>query len=331
MLTTLATLLTIAVAAPTSFEGAAATNSIDFSADGSRLLAAGSTGQLHVFDTASGELSSVIPGADAFVVFAAFSPDDAQIAAVDYAGRLSIYDAGSGERLARQRGHDTETAGLDFGSGRLATSDKDGNVVVWSWTNGELSQLRRIDGAVGDFANQVVLSPDSKTVAACGSASREDGTGEVAIYDIDSGERVGRIVTPNYVNSLEYAPDGKLIYAGSAGGKVRGYNLATGGPAGASSGVGPQDLADVRTIANDISLVITQGNVTEVIAAGGDGRLRRADFNGNTRWTVRADEGACYYAALSPDGTIVATSGNDGKLRLFDADTGELRRTIAAD
>ncbi|MEL7239245.1 MAG: PQQ-binding-like beta-propeller repeat protein [Planctomycetota bacterium] len=304
------------------FRGVAATNSVAWSADGATLLAGNPSGDLYLFDADTGALRRTISGGDAFVPFATFSPDETFIAAADYAGRLSIYETASGKLLARQRGHDAETtsAAVHPDGNAIATGGKDGNLVLWNWDGEQLTKVRQIDKAVRDFANQVAFNPEGSSVATTGFESREDRTGLVAVFDVQTGEPVMRVVVPAFANSIEFGPAGETIYVGTAVGKVRGYDVATGGPI-------RQDPADVEVVANDISLLVEDGRVTGVIAACGDGILRRATFDRGIDWAVRANGSICFYAALSPSGDRVATSGNDGSLRIFDTD-GKLLRTI---
>lgn len=311
---------------------AAAVNSVAWSRDASRLLTATGNGDLALFDAETGELTQRIDGPGAFVVFATFTPDDRQVVAADYAGQVTVFDVATGEAIAVARGHDAEAACLAVSPNRdrFASSDKAGNVVVWSWDGESLAIERRLDAAVGDFANQVAFDPAGRRLATCGSASRDAGTGEVVVFDVATGEEVTRALLPAFANAVEFSGDGEAIYVGLANGTVRGINVSTGGPAGNPDGAGPQDLAKVRVVANDIALLLgDDGQPRETIAAGGDGLLRRANFNGSAAWSVRADPSVCYYAALSPDGSRVATSGNDGALRLFDAADGALIREIS--
>ncbi|MEM8711503.1 MAG: hypothetical protein AAGG01_11160 [Planctomycetota bacterium] len=311
------------------FTGVAATNFIQWSEDEQRLLTGSPSGDLLFFDAASGALVTRIAGGDAYCAFAVFLPGEAQVAASDYAGRLTVYDVASGKRLARQRGHDAEIAGTAVSSDgqTLVTSDKDGDAVVWSWSGTALKVVRRIENAVDDFANQVTLSPDGALMGVSGSASRADGTGEVSVYSTKTGSRVMRVVTPAFANSVEFSAKGDVIYVGTARGKVRGLMVASGGPASQPGGSGPQGIANARVVANDIALFYDARGPAGSYAACGDGKLRRVRFDGSTLWSSRADRSTCYFAALSPSGKRIATSGTEGALRIF-GENGELLREI---
>ena len=314
---------------PAAFEGVAATNFIQWSADGNHLLTGSPSGDMLFFEVDTGALKAQIKGGDSFSAFAVLLPGEKLIATSDYAGRLTLYDEESGSVIARKRGHEAEIAcaACSPDGQRLATSDKEGDVVIWSWDGEELAIRHRIANAVEDFANQVTFSPDGTAVAVCGSASRADGTGEVAVYDAASAKRVMRAVTPAFVNSIEFDASGQTLYVGTARGKVRGLDVANGGPAQLPGGVGPQGIARARVVANDIALFYDEKGPAGAFAACGDGALRAVTFDGRTQWSVKADPSTCYFAALSPSGQRIATSGTDGTLKIFSLD-GELIRSI---
>ncbi|USX49322.1 YncE family protein [Lentzea sp. HUAS12] len=91
--------------------------------------------------------------------------------------------------------------GTVFGPG-LSVVDVDGGRVT-----GEV--------AVGGFANELLVSPDGRTVyVATGSAGAGGSSGHVAVVDTASGEVRARIKAGLLPRSLALSPDGKQLFVG---------------------------------------------------------------------------------------------------------------------
>jgi WD40 repeat protein len=177
-------------------------NSLDFSADGSRLLTASGDGTAKVLDTASGAILLSLPTAGSprrrTIHSAVFSPDGERIALASTDDSIWIYgaDGAAGRRLfdvptreGRRQVHASDVHAIAFSDdGRfLVAGDEDGQLVRWD--------LGRDRGAIvlGQHEQSVVqveVSPDGRhaLTASLDKTARlwdiENG-GQVAIFSHD--------------------------------------------------------------------------------------------------------------------------------------------------
>ena len=123
---------------PQSYLHQGPVDTIQFSPDGSRLLAGDWTGRLLVRDVATGEeVFSVRLGE--YVYAAAYSPDGKRIAAGSSDGRVRILDANEGNVLQTLSGNPEGVLGVAFSpdGSRLLSGGYDEKVRLWDLATGE--------------------------------------------------------------------------------------------------------------------------------------------------------------------------------------------------
>jgi len=169
-----------------------AVNTVQFSADGTRLLTGGEDGSAKVWDAQTGSVQRSLEGHSGNVWAAVWSPDGSHIVTSDSDGAVRMWTARDGRLDNRLPGHVDSVYGLVFDprGDRLATAGADGIAMLWNarWTRYakgvdvaldlERSQLYRGD----TFA---ALSLDGSLIATVGGARPE-----VELWDVASG--VGR-------------------------------------------------------------------------------------------------------------------------------------------
>ncbi len=277
-----------------------------------------------------------------------YSPDLRWVAMANIDGTIDLYDTNNGERKYVLQASDF-SVGLRFSpdSKTLVSSGHDKTVSVWDLTSGDLASGAPVETlSVGAWASGLAFSPDGKTLYTGGT------DGDVLIWDLSGDRRLGRplrgegggdcdahpafAISPNgrtlavaednsciYENphdSLDgqvtlrtlstmatrhvidvpavrvaFSPDGRTLATAGASGSVKLWDVATGKPSGPQLSGPPKDLAGLKDLPN--------------------GR----DFS-DEMVTVR----------FSPDGTLVAAGGLDGKVYLWNAATGAPRQPLVA-
>lgn len=199
-----------------------------FSADGSRLLAAGgrhgSRGTAMVYDVVTGKtLAHIRAGGDA-VLAAAISPDNQRVALGGSNKRVCVHDAGSGDRLFEVSEHNDFVLGTDFSSdGKyLVSCDRKGQVVVTDARDGRNVHVLR---GHRDAVHAVACNASGDLAASVG----EDGT--VRAWHLPTGrQRWSRRASSGAVLAVAWSPQGLLATAGAEG-RTRLWN-ADGQPRG---------------------------------------------------------------------------------------------------
>ena len=274
--------------------------SLAFSKDGKLLAVAGGSpaefGQVQIWDVATRKnLKTFQPSTDSLYGIS-FSPDGKTIA------------CGAADKIVRR---------INIGDGKVLTEFKahsdwvlatcftlDGKQIV---SAGRDKAIKLIDGASGRFVDDI--NNPLEQVLCMSRAPAEDKVlyggdlGNARLYKISDNQArtAGRVDTnllasyerqPGAVNAIAFSPDGQRVALGSTG-EVRVY------PAADNVATGYKRSPKVKT--NSAAQLIMSGN-----------------------------SGAVFGVAWKGDGTVIATAGADGIVRLFDAETGELIKQFSA-
>jgi len=299
------------------------TNIVDivaWSPDGSKIAAGDRTGDLRVWDAATGADLLTMSGHDGDVTSMAWSPDGSKIATVTdgsdnsaapWHGSVLIWDAATGANLHTLTGH---TARLDSvswspdGTKVVSASPIDESVRVWDAATG--ANLLTLTLPSSQNETSVAWSPDGTKLA----STTNDKS--ILVWDSATGDILltltGDTGTPS---QLAWSPDGSKIAAGSFDRHMRVWDATTG----------------------DNLLTIKQDGVVGSVAWSPDGskiasRMSFADTGSPAVNVWDATTGAAlqtwptdssYTDVLwSPDGSKIANATWDGKILIWDAVTG---------
>lgn len=174
-----------------------------------------------VIDTETGQTVTRLRDHPDGIGAVAFSPDGSRIASSG-GSSLLIWDAQSGQLETSLQGHEHFIFGIGWSpdGSRLVTASEDGTLGIWSADTGEL--LFRPYPAAGNLRS-VAVSPDGRYVAAGSS------TGAVPIWDLENGQLVSTLEDDWVVQSLIWAPDGRLFSITTASSAVRGGRVTAWG------------------------------------------------------------------------------------------------------
>lgn len=197
---------------------------LDFSPDGSALLATGQDEFVGLFDIATRDVLATAVGYTDGMQALDFNPDGTLLTFSDDDGDVWIWEVGSGAEIT-EIPH-IEEIGTFSGDNEIGlTYSPDGSYIVVESS----FEVTQIDAATGEtinvldgepFANSVAVSPDSALIAYAGS----DG---LFVFNATSGLIVAQVSTHTLrLNHLEFSPDQTMIATASDDGTVRIYGLS---------------------------------------------------------------------------------------------------------
>jgi WD40 repeat protein/serine/threonine protein kinase/DNA-binding XRE family transcriptional regulator len=268
---------------------------------------------------------------------------------------LVVIDSESGETLMTQRSDKSAARSLDWSADEsiILSGHEDGSLRMWDAETG--AEIRAVDGydtAVYDAR----FSPDGRFIA---SAS-DDGI--IRIWDAaTSAEEMALTGHAGAVRSVAWSPGGDRLISGGADGLPRVWDVSSGETL--MSLPGHTEEVVIVTWSEDGTRLATQGMdaIVKVWDAASGGLLfdipnaapepatKRGyvEFSPDGNWILTGSSrvlgprmwdtslpapklfGHTFgqeWGAWSPDGKFIATSGEDGSARLWDAETGQQLR-----
>ncbi|MEN3311266.1 MAG: hypothetical protein V7645_595 [Actinomycetota bacterium] len=249
-----------------------------------------------------------------FVRSVAFSPDGRIILTSGYEGRARLWKAGSGRMLRELRGPDGSAlaeAVFSRDGKYVAAAGNDGTARVWETATGDAIGI-----AVGHAyqVTHVAFAPGDAGIVSASS----DGT--VKVWSIQ-----GRLLSllsghTGAVTSVSFSPNGRAVLTASEDGTARLWDPWS-----------EPEMPVVARVKGATSLAVTRGGKDVVV---GDGSPSIRVFHTTPSGLGSAVEllGSVppATAALSPDKDVKAVGGADGTVRLVDAHTNKLLRTLVA-
>lgn len=148
-----------------------------FSPTGDRLAITGSSGQVDIYDTATGDLQISVQHGSQPVYDVAFSPDGKTLATASWDDTAQLWSLPGGDPVRTLSGHGDRLYGVQFSpDGKtLATSSGDRTVRLWDVATGAVVRTLR-----GPEFNGLQFSPDGSRLVAGG----EDGTARIFALDV---------------------------------------------------------------------------------------------------------------------------------------------------
>jgi WD40 repeat protein/mono/diheme cytochrome c family protein len=190
-------------------------NAVEFSRDGSRLIAAsgisGLYGEASIWDVNSGQKLRTIEGHRDTLYDAALSPDGTILATTGYDRRIELWNPATGESLRTLLGHNGAIFDLEFSPDGtiLASASADATIKLWQTSSGA-----RLDTLGQPLKEQIVVkfSPDGRFVVGGGLDNR------IRVWQVVSREkprinplRFARIAHEGAVIQLAFTPDGSRL------------------------------------------------------------------------------------------------------------------------
>jgi WD40 repeat protein/serine/threonine protein kinase len=345
------------------------TGFVRFRPDGKLLAIGGSDGELKIWDSDTGRMIRALNGHTSLISDLSFSPEGRFLASASWDGSTRIWDVTSGIEIASIMDLDGEVNSVSFSSdGRqLVTGDQNG-VRIWDVASLYIPNLEdsgTINIIEPEFiqttpseANIVIYSPDGKRVAAM-----IFGLG-ILVWDVNSGEQELEIqVVSDYSSGIAFSPNGEFLAASAVDGGVNLWDSATGEKVtrlpetvpitgldfslsgrllAAAAKDGMISLWDIESSEKKIIILgqPTGYNFMDLSpdgyrVAAGNGPERTSIWDvspieGRESLTIAAHNGKVHDAIYNSAGTRIASSGKDGRVKIWDAVTGKLVHDLPA-
>jgi WD40 repeat protein/tRNA A-37 threonylcarbamoyl transferase component Bud32 len=331
---------------------------VAFTPDGGRALACAADGTARVWDTESGREVCAFDGHRGGITSAAFSPDGRQLVTGSEDRTLRIWDVETGEELHPLGGHTQAVQSVAFSPDgrRVLSGGFDNTARLWELKGKEVQRevqrfaphvngvpfaafpadAQRVFSAGGDQVTRqwdvesgrslfafpwppgqgetacLILSPDGKRAL----VGQSHGVMQVFLA---TGQPVGQPgAHPAAVQCVAYSPDGRRGLAGSVDWSLRLWDLETGTLVGRYTG-----HTDV------VWAVAFAADGQHFLSAGADKTLALWAPKEKLPQEQRALEGplpeAITAMAFAPDRQLLACSGQDGRVVLWDVATGKKR------
>lgn len=272
-------------------------SSVAISPDGMRIASAsgqhGISGEVKVWNAATGHELLTLRGHLNLINGVAFSPDGKRIVSGSYDRTVKVWDAATGQEMLILKGHDLVTSVAFSADGKqIASGSEDKTVKIWDASIGQ--EVRTLKGHTHQVAS-IAFSTDSKRIVS-GSGESGNNFGEVIIWDAATGQETTTLKSRGA--KVAFSDDGKQVLSWESGNNVvKVWDAATG---------------------QEVSTLRLTPTVAKVSAINGQEFLKMPQ-KGHTHRV------AC--VAFSQDGKRIVSGGgylgHSGEVKVWDVATGQ--------
>lgn len=292
-------------------------------------------GTIRVWEVQSGELLRSLYGHTDVITTLDFSPDGNTLLSGSWDKTVRRYDIHTGVEVQRFDTHSDRLLDVTFSpDGTLALTSSGRDVGIASDNSALLTTLIssapiHVMNGHEDWVWAVAYNADGSQIATgSGHLNRAEGDNSIRLWEATNGEQLARLDGhTDTVAGLAYHPDGAQLASASWDRTIMLWDINTG-----------ERIATLEGHTNQVNDVDFSPDGSTLLSGGRDGALRL--WNVATQESIRVIENAHYStnaegvvtparvfrAKFSPNGELIASSGSDSMVRLWNARTGELIR-----
>ncbi|KAH7150699.1 hypothetical protein DER46DRAFT_628659 [Fusarium sp. MPI-SDFR-AT-0072] len=301
-------------------------NSVAFSHDSTRLASASNDNTIMIWDASSGTNFQTIEGHTSSVNSVAFSHDSTQLASASDDKTIKIWDASSGTCLKTLEGHGgcVKLAVFSYDSTRLVSASDDRTARIWDASSGACLQILK---GHDDFIYSVALTHDSTQLA---TASRDR---TVKIWDANSGECLQTLNGhASQINSVAFSHDSVLLASASDDRTVKIWDANSGACLQTLEGHGGYVQSVVFSSDSTRLASASDDNTAKVWDASSGACLQTLEGHSKYVRSVAFSHDSIRICtnsvAFSHDSTWLASSSDDGTVKIWDVSSGTCLKTL---